>query len=61
MIVHRARKMFAEELWEALKQTVSEPLSLEQERATFHQHLAGYLDEGGSPSFFGLSPSDNED
>lgn len=52
--VHRARSMFAEELWQALKQTVSDEESLEQERLAFQPYLAGYLDRDKHPSFFGV-------
>lgn len=52
--VHRARSMFAEELWQAIKQTVSDPESLELERLAFQPYLAGYLDRDKHPSFFGL-------
>lgn len=50
---HRARHMFAEALWEELKETTGGDADLEAERLVVLPSLSRYLDEGSAPSLFG--------
>jgi len=50
--LHRARKMFAEEFWEVVKQSVSSPEELEEERARLSGALSHYLAASDAPSLF---------
>ena len=53
---HRARKMLAEELWEIVKQTVSSPDELAEERARLGDLLKVYVPATSAPSLFGKKP-----
>ncbi len=56
MIVLRARSMFAEAVWEELKETVADPDEREDERRALFPALSPYMDIRRAPSFFGRLP-----
>ncbi len=57
MMVLRARRMYAEAVWEEVKETVADPNEREEERAALFGALAPFMDARQAPSFFGRPPA----